>query len=135
MKSAIPKLERRIKELKDIDLNTVNKQFDPRFESLKCKTNDTLMEVFGSNSIEYDKYEVWGLDNTPMVIGEQPYIEEIRKGLQEGIEENLYKLNTIKELFVEKLEDLGETVSGRALRAFGGLGIHPQIERVASGLF
>ena len=42
MKSAIPKLERRIKELGDIDLNTVNKQFDPRFESLKCKINDTL---------------------------------------------------------------------------------------------
>ena len=35
LKAAIPKLERRIKELKDIDCDTIQKQREHRFESLK----------------------------------------------------------------------------------------------------
>src|SRR6266702_3168559 len=62
MKAAIPKLERRIVELNAIDVSTIRERGEARFESLEQKIDDTLIEIFGINTVEYNRFRVGGLD-------------------------------------------------------------------------
>jgi uncharacterized protein (TIGR02391 family) len=135
MQSAIPKLERRINELKEIDVGTVQKKYEPRFDSLTNKLNDTLRDVFGADTIEYNQYEVWDLDTSGAHMNQETPLYEVHEGIKDGIDRELSKLETIIELFKEKLGDVGETQSGKALKALGDLELHPEIERAATSLF
>jgi len=51
MKAAIPKLQRRIAELEEVDINTIQSRGEPRFIALEQKIDSTLMDIFGSNTI------------------------------------------------------------------------------------
>lgn len=62
-------------------------------------------------------------------------IERVKEGYKEGIKQTVSNLQTIIDLFKEKLADLGETSEGRAARSFGDLDIHPEIERASGDLF
>ena len=62
MKSGIPKLERRIAELQAIDVGTIQERGEPRLIALQQKIDDTLVEIFGNNTIEYNRYYVKNLD-------------------------------------------------------------------------
>ena len=64
MKRAIPILKRRIAELEDIDVNTIQERGEPRFEALVHKIDYTLAEIFGSNTIEYHGFTIYSLDTT-----------------------------------------------------------------------
>ena len=61
MRSALPKLERRATELRNFDAGTIGDENDPRPESLADRYNDTLMEIFGTNTIEFDRYSMGSL--------------------------------------------------------------------------
>ena len=62
-------------------------------------------------------------------------LEEVREGYSRGIENAVSSLTTIIELFEEKIGGLGDNKEGRAVRAFGELAIHPEIERAVAKLF
>jgi len=65
---AIPKIERRLRELRDINVDALNEQTgDDELESVTRKTNATLRDIFGPNTIEYKEYEIDGLSCFPMV--------------------------------------------------------------------
>ena len=135
MRVAIPKLERRISELSAIDVSTIQERGDPRFAALEQKIDDTLVEIFGNDTLDYIRFRVDTLDTASVNYMYGTPLPEIREGYQRGIEQAISNLQTIIELFQEKLNDSGETPEGRAFRAFGELDIHPEIERAAGMLF
>jgi uncharacterized protein (TIGR02391 family) len=59
----------------------------------------------------------------------------VRQGLLRGKENSKAQLEAIKSGFVEKLADAGRTSGSKALRAYEGLELHPDIEHAAGKLF
>lgn len=134
MQAALPKLERRISELQSVDLSTVRDRGEARFDALVQKIDDTLIEIFGNSSVEYKRYRIHSLDTASIYFGGTP-LDEIIEGYRHGIEQAISNLQTIVELFQEKLIDSCETPEARAARAFGDLDLHPEIARACAKLF
>jgi len=135
MKRAIPILKRRIAELEEIDVNTVQERGEPRFDALEQKIDSTLVDIFGNNTVEYRRFSIHGLDKTGLYLMSEAPLHEVKEGYKRGIQQAVSTLKTIVELFEEKVGDLGERPDGRALKAFGALDIHPEIDRAVAKLF
>jgi len=145
MRSALPKLERRATELRNFDVGTIGDENDPRPERLTDRYNDTLMEIFGANTIEFDRYSMGSLymgdealTMTPDWGGgrREQAGEHIRLAYSNGIKKALANLDSIKLIFTETIADSGETpAAAMAMRAFGELQIHPAIAAAAEELF
>lgn len=134
MKNAIPGLKRRISELRAIDVNSIQDRGEARFGALEQKIDSTLVDIFGNNTIEYQRFAIDSLDTASWSAYGTP-INEIREGYQRGIEHAISSLQSVIDLFEEKISDQGETPVGRAIRALGELELHPDIERAVSKLF
>lgn len=134
MQAAIPKLKRRISELRQLDINTIQDRGEARLKALEQKSDSTLMDIFSNDTVEYRKFRV-RLDTASVSMGYPTPLHEVREGYQRGIEQAISNFTTIIELFEEKLGDSGETAAGRALKALGDLEIHPEIERASGDLF
>lgn len=135
IKAAIPKLQRRIAELKAVDVSTIMQQGDPRLVALNSKIDDTLIQVFGPDTVEYLRYRIGSLGNTWISFMYETPISEVRKGYQDGIEQAVSQLQAIVDLFTERLDDLGETPVARALTALLNLDLHPEVGRAVSDLY
>lgn len=135
MKMAIPKLQRRIDELRSIDVSTILRRGEPCFVALEQKIDDALVETFGNDTLEYRRFRIRRLDMAPVSFRHETPLPEVREGYQRGIEQAVSNLQTIIDLFREKLHDVGESPEGRVVRAFGELDIHPEMERAVGKLF
>lgn len=134
MNAAIPKLERRIEELRGLNPEEIQERYDPIFQAVEDKIEHNLVETFGNNTTEYYRYRV-ELDTAGWSMGYEKPIHEVRDGYRKGIEQAIGKLETVIAIFKENLGDMGETPSGRASRGFEELNIHPDIKRNVSELF
>jgi uncharacterized protein (TIGR02391 family) len=135
MQAALPKLNRRIEDLRALDPDAVQQRSDPRFRAVADKIEDTLVEIFGIDTIEYRRYRVGSLDTAPMTMGRSASIHEVRAGYKRGIERAIGTLQTIVEVFEEKLGDVGGSPELQAVRSFGALDLHPEIKRAVAQLF
>jgi len=137
MESAIIKINRRIEELDNFDINSVNDRGDARINALEKSLDALLVSVFGAGTVEYDRYywQVTRLDTASINLMHRTPIEEVREGLKHGISTAKAHLESIKKLFLEELGDAGHTSSGRTLKAYEGLELHPVIERATSHLY
>lgn len=110
IRTALPKLERRIADLETFDLGTVRKRWDPVIEALEKKVNGTLQEILGHDTVEYEDYHIGRLDTLPLIMGGGPDpLHKVVQGYKEGIERAVLKLKTLKELFEERV---GDSVAG-----------------------
>lgn len=106
MRAAIPKLERRIKDLETFDVSTIRERWDPVTEGLVKKVDGTLQEILGHGTVEYNEYSIDSLDTLPIIMGGGPDpLPEVHRGYREGIERALVKLRTLKEIFEERIAD------------------------------
>ena len=135
MQTALPKLQRRIAELNTIDTSTIRDRGEPRFDALVQKIDDTLVEVFGTGTVEYNRFHVRTLDTAGWDAFGGTTLHEIIDGFRQGIEQATSNLQTIVDLFKEKLADAGETPEALAARTFEGLDLHPEIARASTKLF
>lgn len=135
MKVAIPKLERRITELKAVEVSSIMEQGDPRLVALKNKIDDTLVEIFGPDTVEYRRYSITSLGIFSISFMYETPLSEVRTGYREGIEQAVAQLQAIVELFTERLDDLDETPVSRSLTALSNLDLHPEIRRAVSDLY
>ena len=134
MRAAIPKLKRRIKELQEINVSTIQERAEPRLIALEHKINSTLADIYGEGTENYGRFSVM-LDTAMINFYHETPLHEIQEGYQNGINQAESKLQTIVELFEEHIGDLGESPDGRALRAFGELDLHPEVDRAVTELF
>ncbi len=135
MRTAIPKLERRIKELEDFDPTSIQRRYDPRLEALENKLTDTISDVFGHGTIEYHRFAPSSLDCAGINMMYDTPLHEVIHSVTESKAREISNLHTVIELFQEKLADGGETPAARARRNFGDLDLHPDIDRACSKLF
>lgn len=135
MRAAIPKLERRIKDLEGLDSGSIKQRGDPRLEAIETKLQDTIAGVFGHGSIEYNRFSPGSLDKAGYNMMYETPFHEVIASIEESKLREITNLRTIIELFREKLEDGGESAATRARRAFGDLELHPEIARACTKLF
>lgn len=140
MRQGISKLQKRVSELRALDVDVLNSGHDPSVLALQASIGSTLESVFGAGTTDYRRYaDAMDLDLTLYsfsVFGDRatsPF--QIRKGIAEGRDRAIALLEQAAQTLAERLEDLGETESGRALRAYEGLDLHPEIARAAGDLY
>ncbi len=106
MRAAIPKLERRIKDLETFDVGSIRKRFDPIIQTLAKKVDGALQEILGHDTVEYREYSVRSFDTLPSIMGGGPYpLPRVHEGYRDGIEGCVLKLKTLSELFEERIAD------------------------------
>jgi len=135
MKTAIPKLQRRIAELEAVDVGTIQERGDPECTALKKKIDSTLADIFGNDTAEYNRFRVSMLCQASIILGRKTPLHEIREGYRQGIKQAILNLRTLIDLFQENISGLGESSTGKALKALGELELHPEIERAIGKLF
>ncbi len=139
MQEAVPKLERRIAELVELDtyVDSVTSRGDAKIESVEKKLEDLLANIFGADTVEYDRYHwsVCRLDTAPVFIGHGISIDQVKAGFHKGIEKSKTILEGIKSGLLEELGDAGRSTGGKSLKAYEGLELHTAIERAAGKLF
>lgn len=135
MRSAIPKLERRIRDLEEFDPNTVRERSDPRIEAIEKKLTDTIAEVFGHGTVEFSRFHPQSLDGAGYNMMYETPLREVVASLAEGKQREILNLKTVIELLQEKLSDGNDSPETKARRAFGDLALHPEIARACSKLF
>ena len=137
MEIAVKKIERRIEDLNNIDVSKVTEEYDPVIRSMERKLDELLVSIFGLATVEYQRHRHSATNLTPMsssYINTTP-VEKIRSELKSHIKSVIIDLESVKEGFVEELEDAGKISPVRALKAYQGLELHPKIGSAASQLF
>lgn len=137
MEAAIPKLDRRIADLDAFDVDSIADRSDARIDSLEKSLDALLVSVFGAGTVEYDRYywQVTRLDTASVNMIHRTPIHEIHEGLRRGIATAKAHLESIKKLFLEELGDAGLNSSGKTLKAYEGLELHPTIQRAVGDLY
>jgi uncharacterized protein (TIGR02391 family) len=132
MRSAIPKIKRRIEELKNFKGDYISSSAG--ITALKDKIDDTLLDIFGPNTIEYDRYRIRSLYNGHIRVGGVSQSERI-KGYEDGLVNAIVKLTSLIETLEEKIEETPEEPSVRAKRTFRESNIHPELIKGIGKLF
>lgn len=137
MRDFLPKIDRRMNDLDSFDVNLINERFDPSIKALSDKLEALLVSIYDINTVEYSRYHhsLTDLDAAALYIWRQISIGEVRDGLKKWIARAKATLNTIKSEFKEELQDSGETVVGKTLKAYEWLELHPNIEKAVGKLF
>jgi len=135
MELAIPKLRKRIAELKEADVNTVQGLEDTKLSSLWQKLDSALIDIFGVDTDMYHKHYVKAFGMRVMFSPKGQPLHEIRENYAKDIDQAIWQLQTLIEIFEERLDDHKDTPASKALKALGDLEIHPEIEQASSQLF
>lgn len=137
MQQAVPKIDRRINDLKSFDVNSIDDRSDARIGALENELDTLLISIFGHDTIEYKKHhhDTDRLDRAPISFGGPTPLHIVRESLARGVASAIANLETIKKGFLEELEDAGLTSSGKTMKAYEGLELHPYIEKAAGQLF
>jgi len=135
IRAALPSLERRLAEVQALDPQLAARGRDDSFDELRLKIDDTLVSIFGNNTVEYHRFRIHSLYNGPIYMGRRTPPQEQLRGYEQGKQDAITKLQTIISLFKEKLDGLGETAGSRAIREAGARDLHPEIQRAAEDLF
>ena len=137
MKNALPKIERRIKELEAFDIKSVQKQFSHEVKALETKLEQLLLDIYDPETVEYDNYHwiLTSIDCQHMNMMHETPLHEVKASIQENLPRAISTLKTIRDHFTETLEDAGVSGSQKPIKAYDGLELHPAIARASSELF
>jgi uncharacterized protein (TIGR02391 family) len=142
IRTAIPQLEARVRDLEALPVETVNSGSDPSIVGLEHAIKSTLARIFGPGTHEYLGLQLAGdLDTTSYVMSLGPYggggttVLEIQQGVERGRQRAIALLKQEVALMKEQLGDDGNSPADRAIRAYSNLDLHPEIARAASELY
>lgn len=134
IETAIPKLKKRIQELRDFEFSTIRRFDNPEIDKLTNRIDATLVDIFGSDTLDYQRYRVRSLYySTGIFIGGGPTPDsEILEKYERGFRDAIASLESALDILNEKLEEPSESAADRALRRFEGLNLHPAIQQAAA---
>ena len=133
IQSAIPKLERRLREIEAIDADAVRPDSDFEMKELQMAIDATLVEIFEKDTLDYRRYNV---SHPAIYIGRaNPSAGEVIDGFRKFLQTAELNLSSALKALNEKLEDAGATPGARAVRAYEGLDLHPEIARRVNKLY
>ncbi len=138
VRAAMPKVKRRLEELSSLDVDRLDNDTGGHvLDSHTQKINATIREIYGVNSVEYDEYSiktfrpVFGVYFAGMDTSIRGNIDTVRTKVAGGIT----RLKTLLEILQEQSGENADDKALKAIRAYGGLDLHPEIARAASGLY
>ena len=134
MRSAIPKIARRIQELKGFDIDAIVDRYDPRISALSKKIDETLVDTLGAETLDYHRHQLSSLDHGPHVVGGIS-LHEAKEGIHEGFQNAIVKLQTVIDIFQEKIDDSPESPSIKASRTLRESNLHPELMKNVAKLF
>jgi uncharacterized protein (TIGR02391 family) len=135
MEVAIKKIDRRLAELDQFDVDEIGSRMDPRIRATEFAIKGLLTDIFGSDSTQFKTYQgIAHLDRASININYSTPIQEVRDGLRQGIDEAITVLKSIKSDWEADLE-ADFSGPGRSIRAYDGLDLHPDIARQVGTLF
>ncbi|WP_141400563.1 TIGR02391 family protein [Magnetospirillum sp. 15-1] len=138
MRQAIPRLEKRIAELAQLNLNSLTEE---NGDDVLCghvnKINDTLIGIYGHNSIEYNRYAVDGLSFYSMALfaGYDRSFRARLPDITKAVMSLLSNLKSALDILKEKVGEVDAPAAGNSIRAYQGLDLHSEISRAASRLY
>ena len=140
MSQALPRLEKRLKELDAFTASGSRDEVSASAEALQQKYDDTLIETFGNDTLEYQRFQInsfYESSGVVMMVGygapRHSLAEEVEP-YKKGVAKGARSLRTIIELFQEKLGE-SATPSANPARALESLQLHPQIADASVELF
>ncbi len=135
MQTAITLIDRRLVDIANVNYATIRELDGPTTRVLSNKLHELIVEIFGADTIEYDRYgqPVQDLFDGGLYMGMSA--QDIQIGYAAGIEKSRQVLEAIKAGFLEKLQDAGRGEPSRALKAYQGMDLHPAIQQAAGTLF
>ena len=137
MREAVPLLERRLKEARELDIDALMEaDYAHKLDDLHRRVDDTLDQVFGHDTVSVDAMQLVGSIGSPLYLGggRRP-IESRRPHIKEGVASAISTLQSAISILKERLGDMGETAATRAITAYRGLELHPEIALAASQLY
>lgn len=140
MSHALPRLQKRLKELDEFTPSGTRDEVSAIANALHQKYEDTLIETFGHDTLEYQRYHLTGFyESSGMVVmagfgGSHRSAAEEIEPYKKGVARGARNLRTIIELFQEKLGESGDPTANPT-RALESLELHPQIADASVELF
>lgn len=137
-KEAMVKLERRLDDLRQLDISSQSETAGPEVKQIQQRLAAFLTDTFGVGTIEFNRYSP---TCTRLFIGvlrsRGLTDQEIREGLEKGKSAAIACLEGIKADFEESISDANQGIGGAnsALKAYEGLSLHPEIEKACGKLF
>lgn len=140
MSQALPRLEKRLRELEEFNVSGSPDDVRATAKALQQKYDDTLVETFGNDTLEYQRFRITSFYEgvgVVMIAGfggrsrsPAEEVEPYKKGVLNGVR----NLRTIIELFKEKV---GESTAPHAnpSRTLETLELLPQIADASVDLF
>ncbi|WNJ91776.1 TIGR02391 family protein [Bosea sp. 685] len=138
VKAAIPKIKRRLEELKALDIGSLdNTTGGHTLDTYSQKINATLREIYGAETLEYDEYSIdtfrpqLGFYYSGMDTSLRGNIDTVKDKVGRAIA----TLATLVDILAEQVNGDEEDPGNRIVRAYDGLELHPEIARAASKLY
>lgn len=138
MAAALPRLQKRLEELRALDPGQLDEGTGRDvLDAHSQKINAALRTIFGADSLEYAEYSIetfqhrFGIWYSGMDTSLRGNLDSVRAKVSAGIR----MLSTLVEMLNEELEPDQEETGSRAMRAYAGLDLHPEIARAASKLY
>ena len=117
MKTGIRRLEKRIADLEAFDVNSINERFDPRITALEASIDETLVAVFGPDTLDLNRYRsATNLDTAPMSMTGTVSLGRVRQGLEHGVGSAKALLQQAIDSLKERMELAGEEPGEREFR-------------------
>jgi uncharacterized protein (TIGR02391 family) len=133
--TAIAKIQRRIRDLEQLDVISAVLNDTGAFNVLRSDVRETIREVFGTNSPESREHKYIDLWGGEMQL-DMPDTEEAIKGYRCGRQQVITILKGLISRLKEKKEDLGGAGAASAPSTyFDRLNLHPRILDVSRDLF
>jgi uncharacterized protein (TIGR02391 family) len=128
----ITKLQRRIKELESLLQDNV--QFDDQqVDTVKHNIIDTIRDVFGQQSSEYDKNKYHKIRHGSSNVGDSWPVRHQK--FIAGVPQSISMINGLIQRLEEKREDHGLDPKAKASQVFYGLNLQPRIHDICSDLY
>ncbi len=134
--SGINKIERLIKELLAFDPKGIMARSDSRISVLGYKLDKLLVDVFGHDTVDYKRYKgISFLDIAPINFLCGVDIIRVQEGLAVSVKKAIDTLQSIKQGFIDDMQDSELDKPSRILKAYKGLELHSQISHVCDALY
>jgi uncharacterized protein (TIGR02391 family) len=129
---AILKLKQRLDEVRALDPRTVGHD-DPRISSAAANFRNTVLEIYGPNSPEYQRAQYQRIWHGPIRVNASQH--ELQAGFAAGVVHTIEAIENLIRTLEEKKTDFGVDTTSRARTAFEGLDLHPRIANAAADLY
>jgi uncharacterized protein (TIGR02391 family) len=133
---AIRSLKRRRREFEEAHPETHQGNLLNYADSLCMKLDGTLAEIFGQDTLEYERTHVSQVNFAIRFnFGETTPHAEYVAAFSEGQARAISRISALIDLLSERLDDSGQPRLAGVLKAYEGLSLHPEIDRAAGDLY